>query len=137
MVVSVKTPPLGRKSTTGTPSIFCPRLESHKAPAQWGEWVTKAGISLSALLLSLLNKSPFPCYLVLFRAKKLVPLRLHTSSVTLQQATMAANTPNVHIIDASIQSIIFLVKFFHRTSDEARHREQPARSPTSQGVKKA
>lgn len=41
---------------------------------------------------------------------------------------MAINTPNVHIIDASIQGIIILVKFFHRTRDGARHGEQQVRA---------
>lgn len=57
-----------------------------------------------------------------------------TSYITLQLATMAVNTPNVHIIAASIQGITFLVKFLHRTRDGTRHGKQPAQSPTSQGV---
>lgn len=34
------------------------------------------------------------------------------------------NPPNVHIIDASIQGIIILVKIFHGTRDGAKVREQ-------------
>lgn len=56
------------------------------------------------------------------------------STSYMEQTTTAINTSNVHIIDASIQGIIFLVKFLHRTRDGARQGEQPAQSPASQGV---
>jgi len=47
---------------------------------------------------------------------------------------MATNTPKVHIIDASIQGSIILAKFFHRTRDGARSREQTYQSYVTQSA---
>lgn len=140
MLFSVKTPPFGKRSTTGTLTIFCPRLESHKAPALW--WPRENLFNQLSLRmgdqgrnlfnqLSLLNQSPFPCHLALFRAtKRLVLLRLHQLH---NSATNLYGSEHPKC-DASIQGTIFLVKCFHRTRDGAGHGEQPAQSPPSQGV---
>lgn len=93
MLFSVKTPPFGKRSTTGTLTIFCPRLESHKTPAQGGEWVTKAGISsISCHSLTSLHS---PATWLFSEQRRGLCCSDSTNYITLQLTSTAVNTPNV------------------------------------------
>lgn len=67
-------------------------------------------------------QSPFPCHSALLQAME--RLQLPKTNQLQKFITNYYGAPNAHIIDASIQGIITLVKLFHATRDGARSREQ-------------
>lgn len=130
MLLSVKTPPFGRHSQHSLSQTWEPQSSSTR------ERTGDQGRNLFNQLYygHSLTSLHSPATWLLSEQWRGLRCSDSTSYKTLQQTTMAVNTSNVHIIEASIQGIIFLVKFLPRTRDGARHGGQPAQSPASQGV---